>query len=156
MLNFHILLALLHISVGLAASHNSCRQCMGNQAITFKTRVSQDSATSFFKASLGSCATGNDYYVQLVEPSDCLIPCVVEAIDNNKRRYCQKFGEKVCLTYKFNIRVWRYCGNGGSVTLNKGAHCSIQGFCVASDSLSLSCNRSVQCRGDCTCSNCGC
>lgn len=122
-----------------ATSLKSCRQCSGAERITFNTYVSYDQSLAFFRTSLGGCATGNDYLVLVSYFSDCM----------------SHTGPPLCKYWVYVVKIWRYCGNGGRVSLDKGIHCS-DNLCAIYDNLSLSCTKSVECRGECTCAQCGC
>lgn len=137
-----------------AAGHNSCRQCKGAQTITLNTRVGNAQALAFFKASIGNCATGGDLEVTSALGSDCEVPCATNR-EMPHTTYCVLWAPRVCRIWTINVKVWRYCGNGGLVNLKKANHCS-GGLCASSDNLSLTCWKSVECRGDCNCGSCGC
>lgn len=133
-----VLVVLVSLFAGSLAGKNSCRQCVGNYNLQFPNYVSRAQATSFMKTSMGSCATGNDYNIVDVGPGDCA--------GGNKN---------LCRVWVFNLRVWRYCGNGGSVDLKKTNH-GIGSLVASLDELSLTCTQSVECRGSCNCAECGC
>lgn len=146
-----ILYILLLLLAGLTTGKNSCRQCIGAQRITFETHISLDLATTFFKRSIGNCATGGELEIHRVEKYDCRAPCISEMPNGD----CGVSGPSICTEYNFKIRVWRYCGNGGSLVLNKGTHC-IDNECARTDDLGLTCYLSVGCKGKCDCKNCKC
>lgn len=151
MITFTKLLVVLTTLLAVRAGKNSCRQCVGSQSLLFNAYTHPIDALNLFESSLGSCATGKDYEVTSVVEDNCTEPC----LDPVPYRECRNRAPKVCKKYTFNLKVWRYCGNGGSVSLRKTNHCSA-GVCSASDYLSLTCYQSVECRGDCNCAQCGC
>lgn len=132
---YKAILLFVALFAGQVISANSCRQCWGKQTIEYKNRVTQQDATNFFTASLGDCATGADYRIDAVAPSDCL--------------------QGKCKKWVFTLWIWRYCGNGPSNYVNKGAHC-IGSVCAVSDERGLTCHHSVQCKWDCDCLECQC
>lgn len=137
---------LILIFVGLVlGGEDSCRQCQGTQSIAFDTYTSPAAAEQFFRFSIGYCATGEDYWIDLVEKKDCTIQYTKGST----------LGSFVCLNYVFHIRVWRYCGNGGTVELPKFDHCQGK-LCASTDNLNMKCHKSVHCRSDCNCDACGC
>lgn len=150
----HILLYCLLLWATFGVGHNSCRQCSGLSTIVFEQQQDEDFARNFFNTNFELCATGKDYQYEITAVSGCDKECNVYTTDNNKT-YCLTYFPRTCLKWTFSVKVWRYCGNGGAVNLRKGRHCS-QGGCAVSDDLNLTCNRSVQCRGDCKCNLCGC
>lgn len=155
MLNaFRTLCILIPFFAGLALCARSCRQCTGSQTISFDNYITGPQAEAFFKASIGNCATGADFEIQSTLSSVCQTSCAVKQVDPN-RTICVTQGPQVCKVWTFDVKAWRYCGNGRSVKLNKGRHC-IGSLCAASDNLDLNCVRSVHCRGDCDCNKCGC
>lgn len=132
------ILLLVAIFAGLAVSRDGCRQCIGHQKITFGTAATELDATNFFKKSLSGCASNGEMIIKSVTPGDC----------------STYKGFQVCKSWDFYIFIWRYCGNGGSNFVDKGAHC-IDGVCSSTDIRTLTCNRSVECRSDCSKYNCG-
>lgn len=148
-----ILLAFLSIFASLVAANNSCRQCSGYQHITFNNKVTEQQALSFFRSSLGSCATGNDYYLEKVQSSNCYYPPATQYV-GGKTDYTV-YTAPTCLDWTFTVKIWRYCGNGGKVTLRRTQNC-ISGVCASINNLELVCYKSVQCRGTCNCAECGC
>lgn len=147
-------LILITVLVGLVAGRNGCRQCLGMQRVIFDHHISEQQATDFFRKSLGECATGNDYQITAVLSNWCQYPCL-EQIKESNRTLCKTFGTTVCTTWGFQIKVWRFCGNGSRAIWSKGRHC-IDGLCATNDDLGLSCTQSVECRGTCHCNLCGC
>lgn len=149
---------ILCVLIGLFATNaigaNSCRLCTGHQIMVFDHQVGQDAVAAFFKTSIGNCFTGNDYQLELIETQDCLNPCLMIEQDGNVKK-CIKYGDKICRQWKFILKVWRYCGNGGAVTLHRTNLCS-NGLCAPTVNLDLTCNASVQCRSTCNCAQCGC
>lgn len=138
-------------SSNVLGGHNSCRQCSGKQVMLFNNHITQDQATSFFRNSIGSCATGGQLNIDQVEADACQFDC----LKWNGSQCALHGGPMRCSKWVFWIKVWRYCGNGGAVNITNTQHCSA-GVCTTSDTLSMTCNRSVECRGDCNCAQCGC
>lgn len=149
MLFFTSLIALYALISG-AWARNGCRQCQGQQTITFDQRVNQAMATAFFGASIAPCATGQQYDILWVENGNCHTDCVMP--QGNK---CLKYGLAYCTTWTFKLRVWRYCGNGQFARLHKKPYC-YHGFCATVDNLELNCYQSVDCKETCHCEQCGC
>lgn len=125
-----IIFAFLSLYAGLASARYGCRQCKGEQTITFSKAVNKDQAIQFCRNSLGACATGNNEY-------DIL-------------KVAQQGN-----TWTIGLRIWRYCGNGGSNFVDKGQH-TINGITATSDTRDLDCFYSVNCHGTCHCNQCGC
>lgn len=125
-----VVLAFLSLYAGVTSARYGCRQCKGIQTITFATAINKDQATLFMRSSLGECATGNNEY---------LILSVAQ--EGN--------------TWTFGLKIWRYCGNGGSNYVDKGKH-SIGGITATADERDLDCFYSVECHGTCHCDQCGC
>lgn len=105
-----------------------CRQCQGTQTITFKTDVNAAQAVKFLQYSLGGCATAYDFDIQNI-------------VKNGR-------------VWTFTVKVWRYCGSGGSNYVERGARC-LDDICVTADRHVLTCNKTVACRGECDPIFCG-
>lgn len=133
--NLNILCVIGWLLAGFTVGRNGCRQCGGKQSIYFTRAAAPLEAYAFFQSSLGRCATGNQYQVDVIVPDDC--------------------DSLLCKSYVFYLKIWRYCGNGGTVDLKRTDHC-IAGLCAATDDLNLSCRNSVDCKGTCNCAQCGC
>lgn len=149
---FKYLYLLVCVFAELVTCHNSCRQCGGSKRITFARQVTRDEAVAFAKASIGACATGAELEIGEVESSDCTAPCTswVHWPDQ-----CGAYGHMACFNYVITVKVWRYCGNGGTVNLKSTQHC-IGGLCAKTEELDLYCHKSVECHGECNCVQCGC
>lgn len=147
------LFAFILLLAGFALSHNSCRLCAGDQRIIFDKFTFENEAVAFLKASLGNCATGADFEITRVRRQNCVDPCTTGVVKTWTN--CAAFGNFACKYYIFDVKIWRYCGNGGFVRLTKGGHC-IGPRCATLDTLAISCTKSVECRGDCDCVACGC
>lgn len=117
---------LFSLFAGLSSAF--CRQCLGKQVITFNKSVNKQQAIDFFKSSLGDCATGNEYDI-------------LGVTQNNK-------------TWTIQLKIWRYCGTGGSNFVGKGAHC-INDVCVSQDYRVLTCWKTVNCHDECDFTACG-
>lgn len=153
MLNqFKTVLILLSILAGLSVARNGCRQCIGYQKIFFGNYVTYEQALGFFRSSIGACATGNQYIIDSVQKDECMLPCL-DVVQEPNITFCRNFKEEVCRYYTFNIKVWRYCGNGGKALLSKGYH-HIDNVYASADDLNMTCYRSVDCVGTCTPSQC--
>lgn len=144
-----IMIALIYIFAGRVTGKNDCRACLGYQRVYFDYYVSEEVASTFWKASTGPCMTGNDFNLLGTQTEECMQICTQKVGDR-----CVKM-ENGCKSWNFNLKIWRYCGNGGSVKLTKGKHCA-GGICADQDTLTLTCNPSVDCHGDCNCRQCGC
>lgn len=125
--------------VGDVLAHNGCRQCTGEQLITFKDYVTLNEVRMYLKGTLNECATGGQY-----------------EIDDAFSIYCLEGGsEYTCKDWNIGLKVWRYCGNGSKVRLRQNNLC-IANICVELDNLILDCTKSVECHGKCDCRQCGC
>lgn len=136
----------------LAGADNSCRQCTGSQLLVFSKEVLENDAINFFETRFNKCATGPDYEITSTSYSGC------HCTDPDKvppYKNCAQVGLTACTVYVFNLNVWRYCGNGGTVDFTKPSYCD-GAICVTKDNLNLTCNRSVQCKSPCVCKDCGC
>lgn len=131
------------------ASKDGCRQCTGFSTLSFTDYISEAQAWTFLKNSIGTCATGSDVEVTRSVPIDCKSSCAGE--DN----LCIGPGVLICRSWVFHLTVWRFCGNGGSVSLNKGSVCDGQ-ICATTNYLGMDCHKSVVCKSRCNCANCGC
>lgn len=139
-----IALILTSCLAGIVESGKSCRQCTGTLRIVFSDYVSLEVAKTFIQRNLDNCVTRAAY----------LVDSVVAVYTNEFTCYAaNKY--LACTEWTYKITAWRYCGNGGSVALKRGQHC-IDRICVNQDDLNLTCTRSVECKGDCDCSKCGC
>lgn len=105
----------------------ACRQCHGPQTIIFVNAVTTAQATDFMKKSLGPCATDNDYTITGITQTG--------------------------LKFVFDLKVWRYCGVGGSNFVNRGAHC-IDKICTTADTRGLACTKTVECGMTYDCRSC--
>lgn len=148
------MLVLVSLLVTLTLGKNGCRQCIGSQQIGFDYFNTRENALAFFRASLGNCATGSDYEIQSVEPSVCLRECA-SGSGGAQLSECTEYKDTKCRAWLFKVKVWRYCGNGPSVSLKKGKYC-IGSKCVTGDTLELQCKNSVDCMAACNCKKCGC
>lgn len=146
--------ALVAVFWGFVVARNGCRQCTGTHSIRFNGYANELQATSFLHATLGSCATGNDLESLVILATECTLPCI-EAQYSPTKRKCLKYGPLACKAWEFDLTVWRYCGNGGAVSVTKGNH-NIDTWYVEEDTLQLTCVKSVECRGTCHCNQCGC
>lgn len=142
----------ISLSLDQVSARNGCRQCTGVQRITFKTGLLKSDALKFFNGSFLPCATGNNYQLDGVTGTDCELRCIDEYPGLVPR--CVLYG-LFCKVWSINMRVWRYCGNGGSVHLERGSH-ALKEITSETDTLSLTCTKSVQCQWNCHCDQCGC
>lgn len=134
-LRFAALFVSLLVSVAFAA--NSCRQCSGVYAFTLDAAITGAAAKDYFVRKLGACATGAQYLIKRVVNQDCTVP-------------------DTCKFWRFEIDVYRYCGNGGSVVRARDYKCGTTNGCVYGDYLLLTCTKSVACAGQCDCNECAC
>lgn len=156
---FLFLKAILLLVIFLASrvkSRNGCRQCIGRQFLRFDNFKTQEHAIESFKVSIGQCATGNEYEFEVINLFDCRQPCLTSITLPSGEVKCQTYtGIKECKAWTYGIKVWRYCGNGGIVNFSKGRQC-LDYRRVARDDTILSCDKSVDCHGQCDCKQCGC
>lgn len=125
------LLVVISLFVGQVFSAYNCIKCSGTHHVAFAELTNQPQATTFFKASIGACASGGDIVINQVTPQAC------------------DYATKLCTSYIFTITVNSYCGTRGSVAFNKKKHC-INGKCSTTDTLSLKCAGLVACKGKCS------
>lgn len=149
------LFGVLALLLNLTSGKNSCRQCTGVMNYEFNNFISVDDALEFLKTSIGDCTTGQilDLTTAHAGPADCQYRCR----PGETGPQCLEPGATIakCKYWYFNLTVYRYCGNGGSVKLEKGEHCAA-GLCAIKESLTLTCTKSVGCVGNCNCAQCGC
>lgn len=105
-----------------------CIQCEGHQIITFPRDVIIQEALEYLRASLETCATGKDYDITNITP--------------NGR------------TWRFDLKVWRYCGRNKSSFVDMKNFCH-KGLCAVSDQRALTCGEDVRCGGYCKLGTCG-
>lgn len=140
MLNiFNVAVLLISLLAGQSLARNGCRVCAGEHQLTFSAPVAQDLAISFARNSASGCATGGDYQVGTVDGGNCVTIA----------------GRQSCKQWLIEVVVGSYCGNGGLVTLSRPSHCS-NNVCSIADTLTMGCERSVACKGNCVCKQCGC
>lgn len=130
---------LVSIFAGLAVSipHNSCRQCFGVYGATFNKAVNQAQALAFLKTSMGDCSTGKEYDFNFSQNTGCQ----------------DRSANPACYAWEFKVNLWRYCGNGAVVILDKKNHC-IGGLCANTEGLNVQCSKSVECHGNCNVVQC--
>lgn len=137
------LLILVSILLIPAVARNGCRQCTGSKVLKFAQYVEKDEVVQYIIDSIKLCATGRDYRVMAPVADETESPCSHDGFTT------------VCKNWKARVFAYRYCGNGGGVVMTKGQTC--QGdLCVTSDVLNMKCTKSVDCIGNCVCSECGC
>lgn len=149
-----VILLLISLLSCSSVAKNGCRQCTGFKTISFGVYTSQSAAFAYFRASLGNCATGDDYQLIRVETVDCIRHCDNAAVEGH-HTFCGRYSDYSCKHWTFILKAWRYCGNGPSVNFSVDNNC-IGSKCALSESLSLVCSRSVECKGTCDCGLCGC
>lgn len=155
---FNALLILVLLFAGGVVSRNGCRQCTGRRFLRFDNFLTVEQATAAFKASIGQCATGNEFETLVIDQLDCQQPCLRWSkmpCECGPPVCLQYTGIKTCKAWLFYVKAWRYCGNGSVVDFDKGRQC-FGGQCVSHDKYALSCNQSVDCNGTCDCKQCGC
>lgn len=123
---------------GIAKAKHSCRQCSGRHTIRFNTFVGHDAAAAFSANSLSNCATGKELNVKGFLPG-----------------MCKYQDTSSCLEWNFDYDVYRYCGNGGLVSLKKTEEC-FDKTCSVSEDITFTCVKSVRCATTCFCKMCGC
>lgn len=138
MLVFIKVLALLLLYMGHVFARNGCRQCTGTHILNFKDYATLVQVEEYLSGTLGKCATGHQYEVNSWTASDCSVT-----------------DSQCCKNWDILVRVWRYCGNGGSVFLDQSNVCD-GNRCTLYDRLVLTCKQSVDCRSKCDCKACGC
>lgn len=132
-------LAIAAILAGNALARNGCRKCVGGQALNFQDFTTLDTVKAYLDGTLGNCATGGQYDITNIVPTVC----------------DPKYKDPVCKSWKLDLTVWRYCGNGPKVDFDRGKT-SVGNIHGTWDKLELTCNPSVDCASKCYCSSCGC
>lgn len=130
---------LILLLLGTALGRYSCRLCTGYKRISFLQLATQEEATSFFEASLGSCASGNEYDMRRVQLRNC--------------HYAHDEVPTVCQEWTFTVDIPRYCKDGDLVSSSNGQYC-IGSTCATSDTFSLTCQQKVLCPTTCDPSQC--
>lgn len=102
-----------------------------------KDHYNYDEITSYLQFTLGKCATGSQYVITGFTSSDC------SYVD----------GQRACSQWTLDVKTWRYCGNGGRVSLNRKDIC-ISFVCTDIEKLDLRCYKSVECVGTCEMDQC--
>lgn len=133
-----LLCALLLVSGTVA--RNSCRQCTGTYTMDFVEFRSYSDVQKYLQEVLGICATGRQFEITSTSVSDCFTGSTSIA---------------VCKTWILGVRVWRFCGNGPTVYLNRQNICSTL-YCTSTEVLNLKCTKSVGCANRCNSKLCGC
>lgn len=136
---FRLAFVCLSLIFGTAVARNGCRQCTGSIKLNFKNYVSLYELSTYLDGSLGRCATGKQYDRTLIAEYGCMTA-----------NY-----EVICKNWNIGLKVWRYCGNGGKVSLRQDNVC-VGNICVSLDQLELKCSKSVDCKETCDCDLCGC
>lgn len=113
----------------------SCRRCHGTFNVNLNLAVSKQDAVNYVVGTLGRCATNAEI--------DIGVPTTPG---------CSPGG--ACKVWSFPVTAWRYCGNGGLVSLDKTNQCN-GGLC-GNTTLRMGCDKSVVCHSDCNCVECGC
>lgn len=130
---------LLSLFAGRSAAYNGCRQCYGSLEVNFQTQVTQAQATNFMSSNLEGCATGNQ--IAILGYSNPTNDCAVGASPPR------------CKIWNISMRVWRYCGNGGVLKVNKVLQC-FNNICSNFLNLDMTCTKSVGCIGKCDAAAC--
>lgn len=133
-----VLFALVSFFGIVALARDGCRQCSGTRLIVFKDYTLQHDAMKFVKDSLTDCATGLDYKIDEVNPTDCCVTADCTTPGN----------PSLCKSYEFTMTVWRYCGNGAQVVYFKPDKC-VGLTCSIKNRLSFTCTKSVECWNAC-------
>lgn len=150
---FKAFLVVLFVFADLVLSKYGCRQCKGTAVLKLSQYESIGNVASFFAENFNRCATGNDYLFDRVDKTDCQPECM----RSDGPKCIQKGDPTLCLTYTYSLTIWRYCGNGGSVSLKRPTLCLIDlkgGPCQYL--IDVQCTKSVNCQGNCDCKFCGC
>lgn len=121
-----------------AAARNGCRRCTGFYNFIFDYFVEEAQAKDHLAVRFGNCATGDQYWIKNVVLSDC------DETSSFRR----------CRSWWFDLVVYRYCGNGGSVVRPRKRICDTNGRCMFYDYLELLCDKSVECAGKCDFKEC--
>lgn len=116
-----------------------CRRCHGQQTVIFTNQIPEATALTWFKSSLGACATGNELATPTVFGTNCQV----------------KSDGSYCKDYDFQTTLYRYCGIGGDIDYKTANEC-IAGVCSVSSERKFTCTEIVACHGTCTCAQCGC
>lgn len=136
----------LSVFIRRAVSRFSCRQCSGDVTVHFDGYVQPKDADDHFSKNFVPCQTGNAYQIKLTVRSDCQQDC----LESRKGVCIQKGNPQLCQTAKYSVHVWRYCFNGGSVTVDKHQDCTYgeySGPCHYQ--VNFVCTHSVKCKGSC-------
>lgn len=127
---------LISLLVGSVVARNGCRQCEGELSIRFKEYMTHEETEKYILTSLNSCATNNEF--QITGYRNPFENCNMES---NPLR---------CQLFTFNIKAWRYCNNGGTVSWSKNKVCIFgSNICAIAVDLNMKCTRSVECHGTC-------
>lgn len=129
----HFATILISLLLSNVVARNGCRQCFGEYSITFTYPVGRDVADNVVSPGVAGCATGDNWETTAARSAGICLTTT---------------GPTACTTWIYAINVWRYCGNGGSVSLSKPRVCSPAGYCGVSK-LTMSCRKSVECIGKC-------
>lgn len=130
-------LVISYLLAGFALAHNSCRQCTGSNLLIFKERRNINEVKYYLDQTFGKCATGEQYSITGYTYDDCII------VQN----------QPLCVKWTVQLKVWRYCGNGGKAYVSRSNRC-VGNVCAYDERLSLECFKSVQCQGDCRLPDC--
>lgn len=131
MLFVNTILLIISVFTANALAAKSCRQCSGTIGATFKDFALKDEATAWVKGRIGNCAGGDK--IDILGYSNPLQDC----------NAAQK-----CKSWKIDVKVWRYCGNGGTVDVYKTNQCVFK-TCSVNDRLQMTCHPSVECKSLC-------
>lgn len=134
-----------------ALGRRGCRQCYGTHEVSFSAPGVKENAMAFMRNSIINCATGGDYDMLTIRGEECETLCRTF----NSQLQCVEPGALACKRWVANLKVWRYCGNGGSLVFNRAPH-TWAGLTSYEDTLDLTCYASVYCIGKCNCDHCGC
>lgn len=136
---FRVVALIVSIFATLSVARKSCRQCFGSLEIHFGDYTTLDNVQTYVAGTFGMCATGRQYGMTSYTFDECIT----------------KNNAQACKTWNLKYDAWRYCGNGGKVDYKRIGFCSGD-VCADEDRLYMKCVKSVECVGDCKCSQCGC
>lgn len=137
-MTFRCILLVVSILVGNVVARNGCRQCTGAYRLVFDTYVTECEARDYLEKQLSGCATGGQYEVTGIRVG-----------------VCTQTTEITCRSWDFDLKVFRYCGNGPTVIRTKKWMCAT-GYCFYGEHLKLQCTKSVDCASKCECVECAC
>lgn len=125
--------------IAISAARNGCRRCAGDYHLWFDKFVTEAVAMEYLGRRLNGCATGDQYQITGLQSTVCTANIHI----------------RQCMSWYFDVEVYRYCGNGGLVIRGLKWTC-FETNCFYGDYLRLRCTKSVECAGTCDCTECAC